>query len=110
MEDMEAGSELWVLACARGAVTHTACAPPSRRASYGCLCSGKHVYHAKPALDLGDGFDLLAQGPFQFESESVGRCLFYDAVALVYGPKCEIAVQKVGDGRNVDQACLTRQS
>ncbi len=37
-------------------------------------------------MDLGDGLNLLAQGPSQFESESVGRYLFYDAGAWLNGP------------------------
>jgi hypothetical protein len=65
---------------------HTACAPSCRRVSYDCLCFGKQVYHAKPVLDSGDGLNLLAQGPSQFESESDGRYLFYHADALVDGP------------------------
>jgi len=73
------------LAFAWDAVMHTSCAPSCRRASYACLCFGKQVCHAKPALDLGDDFDLLAQGPSQFESESDGRYLFYHADALVDG-------------------------
>ena len=44
--------------------------------SYDCLCFGKQVYHAKPALDLGDGLNWRGQGPSQFESESVGRYWF----------------------------------
>jgi len=64
------------LAFAWGAVTYTACAPSARRASYDCLCFSKQVYHAKSALDLGDGLNLLAQGPSQFEGESDGRYLF----------------------------------
>ena len=84
--------------------------PPRGRASYDWLCFGKHVYHAKSALDLGDGLNLLAQDPSQFESESVRRYQFYDAGAFVNGPECEIAVHEVGDRRRVDQACLTRLS
>ncbi len=37
-------------------------------------------------LDLGDGFDLCAQGPSQSESESDGRGLSYSAVAFANGP------------------------
>jgi len=80
------GADYGCLAFAGGAVKHSACAPPCRRASYDCLCFDKHVCHAKPASDWDDGLVLPAQGPSQFESESVGSFWFYTANAMFGGP------------------------
>ena len=51
-------------------------APPARRASYDCLRFGKHVYHAKPALDLNDGSDSLAKSPSSFYVNQWGGSSF----------------------------------
>ena len=87
MKDVEAGSGFWMFGFCVGRSHCTLRVPlPEGRPSCGCLCFGKQVYHAKPTLDLGDGLNLLAHGPSQFESESVGRYFFYDADAFVNGP------------------------
>jgi hypothetical protein len=77
MEDMEAGSGFWVFGFCVGRRHCTLRVPlPEGRPSCGCLCFGKQVYHAKPTLDLGDGFDLLAKSPSSFHVNQLGDASF----------------------------------
>jgi len=73
MEDMEAGSGFWMFDFCEGR-RHAHCVCPSQREVVSdCLCFGKRIYHANPALDSDDGFDLLAKKSLIVLRKSVGR-------------------------------------
>jgi hypothetical protein len=53
-------------------IAHCVC-PSQREVVPDSLCFGKRIYHANPALDSDDGFDLMAKKSLSVLRESVGR-------------------------------------